>query len=286
MLLLVVFTFAVYRPAMAELHRFHAEGAASRENLEQLNTIEKQHAEAETKYTDAKQHATRVLNQFPRETDLPAIMDAVDDLARSRGAAIASIDYAQPQWVDGIGHVQVTALFTGTYATITSLVVDIPRVLPSAHVDQMRLAAQADQPSGVEAQVAFTIYLAGLPPDPQAQTQWYELERMTGNQGRWFVRQVERWRGATDSPFRLSTQTAEMLAQARLVGQYRGAKVTGVARTGNQWIAVVEYMSKSYRVKPGDTLGEATVSRIDGKGVTLTISGQSIVITLGGDKDE
>lgn len=300
--LLIGFVFGIYRPTVTELRQVRTQNITTREALDALEKAQRQHATVSLSHTTALQRAADVLSSYPRERDLPALMKVVDDIARERGAKTLQADYAQIQWEKGFGRSQLTAVFTGDHKALTSTVVDLKRALPSARTDLVRIAgisATGSSPLSVdhlEARVVFMVFLIGKPSVPSEtkpkegeQTDEIDrvgaLEEILKGQGQWYSRLGLRWQGIASDPFLPTARAYKLLESGqKMADAYRDIKVTGIAQAGSRWVATVDFAGKPESVRIGDNLGDAKVTDITNKGITLRVAGQSIQIGFGGDK--
>lgn len=145
MIIIIAFWYAIYRPSMAELQQLRAQTTTTKSSLGAVSEIQGRHASVAAAHSEATSHAEEVLSQFPRPDDLPAIMAAVDAVAKKHGARIELVDYAQIQWEKVLGRIQVTAVFSGEFVNLAAVVVDLPRVLPATRLEQLRFTAERRQ---------------------------------------------------------------------------------------------------------------------------------------------
>ncbi|HHT27416.1 MAG TPA: hypothetical protein GXZ82_09245 [Firmicutes bacterium] len=136
---LLLFIFLVYKPSMRELSLLRDENTETQRTMQLLEAAKQEHTALHQDYMTVVRSAANTLSQFPRESDLPAIMALVDTTLTARGAKTEVITYSQVQWDKGLGRSQMNAVFSGGYATIASLLVDLPRLFPAAFVEQMRI---------------------------------------------------------------------------------------------------------------------------------------------------
>lgn len=304
--LLTAFWLLIYTPSVTELDRLRSQAAQIQERLTAAETVQQRHDATLSSHEETLRDAEELLSRFPREDDLPAIMQAVDKVARNHAARIEVIDYSAVKWEQVLGRVQVTALLQGEYPALAATAIDVLRVLPSARLERMRLTAQYTSDQGgssglhvehVEAQLIFSVWLvtthsgesdeASAGTNSESQRSSYgdtTLPQLLEGRGQWYPRPVGKVYLPPHDLFRPSAKARKMIELLQLTGRYQGITVTGIARSGSRYIATVTFEGRTYRVQPGDLLGEAQVSAVDGSGVTLSVAGQTMMFKLGGGK--
>lgn len=298
--LLVAFWLLVYRPSKAELTRLQAEIEGLKGSLEAAEVVQHTHGATVSSYAEARHQAENLLSSFPREDDLPQIMEAFDRVASAQGVRIESTDYTAVKWDPVLGRVQVTAVLRGDYPAIGATAINTMRVLPSARLEQMRVTAQRAPETGgqksadlqvdyLDAEMVFSVLLAaskGTKPEgaeesnqpPQGDPR---LAQLLEGQGRWYPRPAGNTSLGTYDLFRPSSKAREMIAQLQTLKRYQQARVSGIAQSGARQIATVSFEGRTYRLQPGDQLVEARVSSISREGVVLSVAGRTLMLRLG-----
>ncbi|MGI6610249.1 MAG: hypothetical protein ACOX4G_07020 [Limnochordia bacterium] len=299
--LLVAFWLLVYMPSKAELTQLRAEIAGIKDSLGAAEAVQHQHGATMSSYREARHQAGNLLSKFPREDDLPEIMEAFDKVARSQGARIETTDYSAVKWDPVLGRVQVTAMLRGGYPAIGATAINIARVLPSARLEQMRVnARQAAEAKGqnaatdlrvdyLEAEMVFSILLVASrgtertdgADDNQPPRGDPRLVQLLENQGSWYPRPAGGTSLGTYDLFRPSAKAREMIALLQTLERYQKARVSGIAQSGARQIATVNFEGRTYRLQPGDQLVQARVSSVSRDGVTLSIAGRTLMLRLG-----
>lgn len=143
LLLAVGFWLSVYRPTRSQMQKLHMQTDITLRSMGTLAEVQQRHTAAISAHTQALEKAVAVFSQLPREDDLPTIMNVVDAVARRQGAQTAMVDYSQVQWEQNLGRIQITALFSGSFAPLASTIVNLTRVLPSSRLEQVRITSHA-----------------------------------------------------------------------------------------------------------------------------------------------
>lgn len=137
----VAFVFLLLRPSLAQLHSLRNTTVDQQSNLQELLNLQQRYNTTLAAYNTAVNNAHELYSCFPREADLPRILSVMANLTRNHGVITQRLDYSQPKWKDGLGNLQIDAKFIGNYTQLAKVIIQLPIILPSAHIDNVQITA-------------------------------------------------------------------------------------------------------------------------------------------------
>lgn len=137
----VAFVFLLLRPSLAQLHKLRSTTHDQQSNIQELLDLQQRYNTVLATYNDAINHAKELYSCFPREADLPRILSVIANLTRINDVVTEQMDYSQPKWKNGLGNLQINAYFIGNYTQLAKVIIQLPQILPSAHIDNVQIKA-------------------------------------------------------------------------------------------------------------------------------------------------
>jgi Tfp pilus assembly protein PilO len=135
------FIFFYLRPTRAELNRMLQSSKTQVNTLSVLADLQKRHTAALAEYNETLRQANDLYSRFPKESDLPHILTVISNLTGSNAVGTEQINYSKPEWQDGVGKLKITALFSGGYRQLAKILVQLPQILPTARIEDVRFSS-------------------------------------------------------------------------------------------------------------------------------------------------
>lgn len=117
-------------------------------------------AELETNFSNVENTYNRLRPLIPEESELPKVMDAIEDSARNRKLKLDLFSKSQPKQMDrGLTEVPITVEVSGYYAAVGGFVEELARFDRILYVSAVRMVNLSAEPiyNQAEATVRATI---------------------------------------------------------------------------------------------------------------------------------
>lgn len=128
-------------PTLGELASLRDNAQTQRTTLSAMGDLQQRHIEVMSEYNAALAWANDLYSRFPREADIPRILNVITNLTKANGASQEHLSYSPPEWKDNMGQLRISALFSGNFTQLARLAVQLPQALPSAQLQEVRFVS-------------------------------------------------------------------------------------------------------------------------------------------------
>ncbi|HHW08738.1 MAG TPA: type 4a pilus biogenesis protein PilO [Firmicutes bacterium] len=289
-LAVVAFTFFYAKPTMAELKRLRQSSQLQATTLASLADLQRRHATAQAQYQETLRRVNDIISLYPREADLPFILATISNLTTNNLVDLVRISYTKPEWGEGVGRMQITADLSGDYKRLAKILVQLPQILPTARLEDVRFSAVLkENVSDMSLKLMEVDHLDVH----MVMTVWLMSETtVVVNSGQalpgWYPRPAKPVDLPANDPFQPAADTVQLVKGRLITEKLEQTMLTGIVVASGKTLANLQVNGRVYTVSEGDILPElegAKINRIDTveKRIVLDIAGERITLKLGGN---
>lgn len=208
----------------------------------------------------------RLFATVPDLTNIPFILQQVEQLGRLSGGRVLSLDYSPTKWNENRSEVIVHLRFQGSFYSILTFAAGINDSFPTAQINQMALDIPvATDPSTLE--LDTTLRISVLETRPEEYPVWDRTQL--------FARNVAPLPSPFEPPLGDGTSFGLDLSNWKL---------EGIVDHKRNRMALVKVNAVSHIFRAGDVLDEVVVIAIGDTYVRVQRDGQEDVLRLGGER--
>lgn len=265
----VVLALAYNLPILVEQRTVRSQVESGALKVASMQRVSGQLEAERERYRELVAERERRYRELPEAADLPVVVERLQQLSTWSGGSVGGVEYLEPRWSGEVGQLQTHAALTGNLREVTAYIAAMHAMLPASALE--RLSVRLDgEPGRVSADLLVSV--AALRERPDDAPTWDLADA--------WQRAGTAVRGLTlaGSPF---TPGAHLWQQAREVGiDLPELRLAGIARRGDEVLALVVYDGQGRLVRSGSRIGELHVASVDPEGVDFEINGRRLRLNV------
>lgn len=223
--------------------------------------------------SDLELRLEQLYRELPGAVELPIVIQRLAQLSTWSGGLVSGIEYTEPRWSGGVGHLQTHASLNGSLREVAAYVKAMSAMLPASTLERLSIRL-GSEPGQVSADLLISA--AAIRERPAGTPRW-DMEAA--------------WRRAEAAARQTTVSGFPFTPGAQLwqVGRDAGIdlpelRLAGIARRGGEAFALIVYGDENLLVRSGGRVGAVEVISIDSDGILVQVGGRTLRFELGGTR--
>ncbi len=234
--------------------------------LSTLPTVRRQIQDARNERLGLVTQRDRLVAQVPDLTNIPFIVEQLEQLGGLSGGSVASLEYSPTRWSENRSEIIVHLRFHGTFHSILTFLVGLNDSFPTARINQMALDIPvASDPSTLE--LDTTLRISVLEARPEEYPDWDRTQL--------YARNVV----PLPSPLQPALGTVGDLG-----ADLSHWRLKGIVDQRRSRMALLDVNQQSHILRVGDVLDDVLIVAIGDAYVRVQRNGQESILRLGGER--